>query len=61
MLQEKIGHNIDVILISEMKLNASCPSSQFILDRFTPSSRLNRAQRGGVIRLFIREGIPSTL
>ena len=34
MLQEVIGNNIDVLLISETELDASFPSSQFILDGF---------------------------
>ena len=35
MVQEVIGNNIDVLLISETVLDASFPSSQFILDGFT--------------------------
>ena len=38
MLQEVIGNSI-VLLISETKLDASFPSSQFILDGFTPPYR----------------------
>ena len=59
MLQELIGNNIDVLLISETKLDASFPSSQFILDGFTPPYRLDRTQHGGGIMRFIREGVPS--
>ena len=61
MLQEVIGNNIDVLLISETKLDASFPLSQFILDGFTLPYRLDRTQQGGGIMLFIREGIPSKL
>ena len=61
MLQEVIGNNFDVLLISETKLDASFPSIQFILDGFTPPYRLDRTQHGGGIMLFIREGIPSKL
>ena len=61
MLQEVIGNNIDVLLISETKLDASFPSSQFILDGFTPPYRLDRMQHAGGIMLFIRAGIPSKL
>ena len=61
MLQEVIGNNIDVLLISETKLDASFPSIQFILDGFTPPYRLDRTQNGGGIMLFIREGIFSKL
>ena len=61
MLQEVIGNNIDVLLISETKLDASFPSSQFILDGFTPPYRLDRTQHGGGIILFIRKDMPSKL
>ena len=39
MLQEVIGNNIDVLLISETELDASFFSSQLILDGFTASYR----------------------
>ena len=61
MLQEVIGNNIDVLLISETKLDASFPSSQFILDGFTPPCRLDRIQHGRGIMLFIRKDTPSKL
>ena len=61
MLQEVIGNNFDVLLISETKLDASFPSNQFILDGFTPLYRLDITQHGGGIMLFIREDIPSKL
>ena len=61
MLHEVTGNNIDVLLISETKLDASFPSSQFILDGFTPPYRLNRTQHGGGIMRFIWESIPSKL
>ena len=61
MLQEVIGNNIDVLLISETKLDASFPSSQFILDGFTPPYRLDRTQHGSGIMLFIRKDTPSKL
>ena len=58
MLQEVTGNNIDVLLISKTKLDASFPWSQFILDGFTPPYTLDRKQHGEGIMLFIREGIP---
>ena len=61
MLQEAIGNNIDVSLISEAKLDASFPSSHVILDGLTPPYRLDRTQHGGGIMVCIREGIPSKL
>ena len=61
MLQEVIENSIDVLLISETKLDASFPSSQFILDGLTTPYRLDRTQYEGGIVLFMREGIPSKL
>ena len=61
MLQEVIGNNIDVLLISETKLDTSICSSQFILDGFSPPYRLDRTHHGGGIMLFIKEGRPSKL
>ena len=61
MLQEVIGNNIDVLLISETKLDPSFPSSKFTLDGFTPPYRLDRMQHGRGIMLFIREDIPPKL
>ena len=56
-----IAINIDVLLISEMKLNASFPSSQFLPGGHTPPYILDKTQYGGGIMLFIRKVIPSKL
>ena len=45
MLQEIIGNNTDVLLISETKLSASFHSCQFILDGFTPPYREKTTRR----------------
>ena len=41
-LQQVIENNVDVLLISETKLDASFPQSQFILDGFNSPYRLDR-------------------
>ena len=56
-----IAINIDVLLISEMKLNASFPSSQLLPGGHTPVYILDKTQHGGGIMLFIRKAIPSKL
>ena len=56
-MQEVIGNNTDVLLISETKLDASFLSSQFILDGFAPPYRLDRMQHGGGM-FFVREDVP---
>ena len=60
MLKEVIGNKIDILLISETKLD-TFPLSQFILEGFTPPYRLDRTEHGGGLLLFIREDIPSKL
>ena len=61
MLQEVLRNSIDLLVISETKLDASFPSSHFIRDGFTLPYRLDRTQHRGGIILFIREDIPSNI
>ena len=51
--------NVDIILISETKLDASFPSKQFLIDGYSPPYRLDRSNKGGGLLLFVREDIPS--
>ena len=60
-LQEQINGNVDILLISETKLDNSFPNDQFLIKGYSAPYRLDRnAKRGGVM-LFIREDIPSKL
>ena len=61
MLKEVIGNKVDILLISETKLDDAFPLSQFILEGFTPKYRLDRTEHDGGLMLFIREDIPSKL
>ena len=54
MLKEVIGNKIDILLISETKLDDTFPLSQFILEGFTPPYKLDRTEHGGSLMLFIR-------
>ena len=56
-----IKGNIDVLMISEAKLDESFPTSQFMINGFSPSFRLDRNDEAGGIILYIREDIPSSL
>ena len=58
MLKEVIGNKINILLISETKLDDTFVLSQFILEGFTPLYRLDRTEHGGGLMLFIREDIP---
>ena len=59
-----IKDNIDVLMISETKLDESFPTNQFMINGFSAPFRLDRNDKGGGIILFIlyiREDIPSRL
>ena len=60
-LEKDICANLDILLISETKLDDSFPSAQFLLDGFLKPYRLDRCSNGGGILLYIRDDIPSCL
>ena len=59
ILTETITNKVDILLLSETKLDSSFPVSQFYADGFTTPYRLDRNQNGGGIMLYIRECISS--
>ena len=61
ILREVIGNKIDILLISETKLEDRFPLSQLIVEGFTLPYRLDRTEHVGGLMLFIREDIPSKL
>ena len=58
MLTETITNKVDILLISETKLDSSFPLNKFHIDGFTTPCRPDRNQNGGGIILYIREDIP---
>jgi len=56
-LKLMIKDNVDILLISETKLDDSFPSGQFFLDGYEEPVRLDRNHNGGGILFFIREGL----
>ena len=58
-LVEKINDNVDLLMVSETKLDDTFPTDQFIIDGFNAPFRLDRNGNGGGIMLFVREGIPA--
>ena len=54
-----ININIDIILLSETKLDGSFTSAQFMLKNFGIPYRLNRNSNGGGLLLYVCEDIPS--
>ena len=57
-LVQQVTENIDILMVSETKLDNSFPVSQFLIDGYTPSFRLDRDNNGRSIMLFARENIP---
>ena len=61
ILESSIAVNLDMLMISETKLDESFPVSQFLIPGFENPIRLDRSSSGGGIMLYIREGIPFKL
>ena len=59
-LAEILHNNVDILLISETKIDSSFPTAQFKIEGYT-TFRLDRNSNWGGILLYIREDIPSAL
>ena len=54
-----IQGNIDILVLTETKIDDSFPFQQFIISGFAAPFRLDRNADGGGILIYIREDIPS--
>ena len=54
-----VKDNIDILMISESKLDDSFPDSQFLIEGFDKPFRLDRNRNGSGIMSFIRSYIPA--
>ena len=61
MLKETVTGYVDILLITESKLDNSFPTAQFQINRFSSHYRLDRNAPGGGILLYDREDLPSKL
>ena len=59
LLTHQIKDSIDILMISETKLDESFPTSQFFMKGFSSPHCLDRNCSGDGILLYIREDIPS--
>ena len=57
----QVINNIDVLLVSETKLDDSFPTAQFLLDGFSKPYRLDRCSNGGGLLLYVKDDISSRL
>ena len=60
-LPTQVRANIDVLMVSETKIDNSFPVSNFSIDGFSAPCRLDCANNGGGIMLYVREDILSNL
>ena len=61
LLSLQIIGNVDVLMISQTKIDDSFPVGQFLIEGFCTPYRLDRNSKGGGILLYVREDIPSNL
>ena len=61
MLTNIIQGKLDILLVSETKIDISFPSGQFIIPRFVPPYRFDRNNKGGDLLLYLREDIASKI
>ena len=61
ILTDLVMGKIDILLISETKINETFPSAQFRIFGYSTPYRFNRTEYGGGLLLYIREDIPSKL
>ena len=59
MLFDLIKGKVDILLITETKIDDTFPTSQFIVPGYTTPYRFNRSQFGGGLLMYIRDDIPS--
>ena len=60
-LESEASKHLDILLISETKIDESFPSAQFLLDGFSRPYKLDRCANGGGILLSVRDDISSCL
>ena len=58
-LKLSIMGNIDVLVITETKLDDTFPTFQFMIEGFCKPYRRDRNAKGGGILIYVREDIPS--
>ena len=58
-LKALVTGNIDILVITESKLDSSFPNAQFMIDGFSEPYRMDRNRHGGGALIYVREDIPS--
>ena len=61
LLLEAVLGNIDILMVSETKIDMSFPTRQFVIQDFAAPFRLDRTNTGGGILVYVRDDVPSKL
>ena len=61
LFSEQVKGSIDILMVSETKLDDSFPEAQFLIEGFHSPFRFNRNSIGGRIMLYVREDILTKL
>ena len=61
LFTEMVRDKVELLMISETKLDSSFADAQFYMKSYTKPYRLDRNSKGGGIILYVREDIPSKL
>ena len=60
-LVELIHGNLDILVITETKLDDTFPEKQFLIPGYKKPYRLDRNRNGGGVMIYVREDIPSDI
>ena len=58
-LKVLVQDKVDILVITESKLDSSFSISQFIISGFSKPFRLDRNRNGGGVLIFVREDMPT--
>ena len=59
LLVKYVGNDLDILMVSETKIDDNFLESQFLIEGFSTPYRLDRTAKSGGILLYIRQGITS--
>ena len=57
MLSRSVAQYVDILMLSETKLDSTFPSIQFLINGFSVPHRLDQNSKGGGILLYVRDKI----
>ena len=57
MLSSSVAQYVDILMLSETKLDSTFPSTQFLINGFSVPHRLDRNSKDGGILLYVRDKI----